>query len=291
MSLGKKFRESIPSSGAVPILGVINAYAAKLAEHAEAKVIYCSGAGVANASFGLPDLAMTSFKEVLEDVQRITSATDLPLLVDIDTGFGSVLNIQRTIRNMEKAGVAAVHLEDQPFVKRCGHRDGKQVVSQQVMLERIMAAVDARQDANFVIMARTDALAVESLEQVVERISAYVEAGADMIFLEAIREFSDLEYVAKSISVPILVNSTEFGKTPIYSYQTWAEHGAKMVLYPLSAFRAMSKAALDIYQTILKTGSQSGLLDSMQTRQGLYDILNYERFEQALSELHGETHG
>lgn len=288
MSAGKKFREAIPSQGALPILGVVNAYAAKLAEHAGAKVLYCSGAGVANASFGFPDLAMTSLKEVLEDVQRIVSATHLPLLVDIDTGFGSVLNIERTVKEMEKAGVAAVHIEDQPFVKRCGHRDGKSVVSQAVMVDRIHAAVNARQHSDFVIMARTDALAVESIEQVIERILAYVESGADMIFLEAVRQFSDLEQVVKATSVPILVNSTEFGKTPIYPFQTWAAHGAKMVLYPLSAFRAMSKAALDVYQTILNTGTQESVLAHMQTRQELYDVLNYEQYEQALLKIHGE---
>ncbi|NBX85150.1 MAG: methylisocitrate lyase [Gammaproteobacteria bacterium] len=288
MRAGLKFRNAIPSQGALPVLGVINAYSAKLAEHAGALALYCSGAGVANACFGLPDLAMTSLKEVLEEAQRITSCTDLPLLVDIDTGFGSVLSIQRTIREMEKAGVAAIHIEDQPFHKRCGHRDGKRVVSQQTMVERIQASVDARQHQDFVIMARTDALAIESIENVIERVSSYVEAGADMIFMEAIRDFSDLERVSQVIDVPILVNSTEFGKTPIHTMDTWAQHGANLVLYPLSAFRAMSKAAFQVYSTILKTGTQSSLLEQMQTRQSLYDILDYERYEQALSALHGE---
>lgn len=291
MNSGLKFRNAIPSNGALPILGVINAYSAKLAEHAGAKAIYCSGAGVANACFGLPDLAMTSLKEVLEEAQRMTSCTSLPLLVDIDTGFGSVLSIQRTIHEMEKAGVAAIHIEDQPFDKRCGHRDGKQVVSMQTMVERLHAAVDARQNSSFVIMARTDALAIESLEQVLERVEAYVQAGADMIFLEAIRDFSELEQVSKIARVPILVNSTEFGKTPIHDIDTWAQHGASMVLYPLSAFRAMSQAALNVYSTILKTGTQASLLEQMQTRQSLYNILDYERYEQVLSASNGEEHG
>lgn len=284
MSAGHLFRQNLKKTTILPVLGVINSYSAMLAEKAGAKAIYLSGAGVANACFGLPDLAMTSMNEVASEANRITLASDLPLLVDIDTGFGSVLNVARCIRMMERAGVAAVHIEDQAFEKRCGHRDGKVIVSPKEMGERIKAAVDARVDSGFVIMARTDALAVESIDHVLERVHFYIEMGADMIFLEAIREMSHLEMISQHIQVPILVNSTEFGKTPIYSQSTWRQHGADLILYPLTAFRAMAKVALDVYSTILDTGTQEMLLPQLQTRSELYDVLNYEYFEQKLTE-------
>lgn len=285
---GHLFRNCLTQTSLMPILGVINAYAAKLAKQAGASAIYLSGAGVANACYGLPDLAMTSMDEVADEARRITDACDVPLLVDIDTGFGSVLNAARTIKCMEKAGVAAVHIEDQAFEKRCGHRDGKQLVSALEMGQRIAAAVDARTDSDFVIMARTDALANESRQQVLERIQYYIEMGADMIFLEAIQQSSDLSFVAQHIQVPILVNSTEFGKTAIQSQDYWQQHGANMVLYPLTAFRAMSKVAFDVYQTILKTGTQESLISQLQTRRELYEVLNYQEFENKLSVIKGD---
>lgn len=284
MSAGHRFRENLKKTTLLPVLGVINSYSAMLAEKAGAKAIYLSGAGVANACFGLPDLAMTAMDEVAVEANRITLASDLPLLVDIDTGFGSVLNVARCIRMMERAGVAAVHIEDQAFEKRCGHRDGKVIVSPKEMGERIKAAVDARIDSGFVIMARTDALAVESIDHVLERVHCYIEMGADMIFLEAIRDISHLDIISQHIKVPILVNSTEFGKTPIYSQNSWHQHGANLVLYPLTAFRAMAKVALEVYSTILNTGSQEMLLPQLQTRSELYDVLNYEYFEKKLTE-------
>jgi len=290
LSAGANFRKLVTSSQALPILGVINAYAAILAERAGAQSIYLSGAGVANSVYGLPDLALTSLDEVVSEANKITQISNLPLLVDIDTGFGSVLNVARTIRLMEKAGVAAVHIEDQLFEKRCGHRNGKQLVSAQVMGDRIKAAVDARSDTQFVIMARTDALANESQKAVLDRISYYISLGADMIFLEAIRDISDLEFIAKQIQVPILVNSTEFGKTPIQTQEYWFKHGAKMVLYPLTAFRAMSKAAFKVYETILKTGTQETLISELQTRKELYDVLNYDYFEEKLFAGEGDEH-
>ena len=284
MSAGYLFRENQKKTPILPVLGVINSYSAMLAEKSGAKAIYLSGAGVANACFGLPDLAMTSMDEVAIEANRITLASDLPLLVDIDTGFGSVLNVARCIRMMERAGVAAVHIEDQAFEKRCGHRDGKVIVSPKEMGERIKAAVDARVDSGFVIMARTDALAVESIDHVLERVHFYIEMGADMIFLEAIRDMSHLDIISQHIKVPILVNSTEFGKTPIYPQSSWHQHGADLILYPLTAFRAMAKVALEVYSTILNTGTQEMLLPQLQTRSDLYDVLNYEYFEQKLKE-------
>lgn len=287
MNAGSKFRMALTRHPLLPILGVIHAYAAKLAEHAGASCLYLSGAGVANANFGLPDLALTGLAEVVDAARKITEVSALPLLVDVDTGFGSVLNVRRSIKLMEGAGVAGVHLEDQVFEKRCGHRDGKTLVSKVEMGERLKAAVDARSHQDFVIMARTDALALESHEQVLDRVAYYLECGADMLFLEAVPSLEVFAKLAPQIAVPILVNATEFGKTPIYSQVEWQAHGAKMVLYPLSAFRAMSKAALDVYQGILHQGSQAHLLNQMQTRQQLYEILNYDYYEQLLE---GETH-
>jgi methylisocitrate lyase len=273
----------------LPILGVLDAYTAKLAKHAGANAIYLSGAGLANSLYGLPDLALTSLAEVKDCAQRICLASNLPLLVDIDTGFGSVLTIARTIVELERIGVAAVQIEDQAFAKRCGHRDGKALVSANVMSDRIKAAVDARIDPQLVIMARTDALAMEDISSTIARLVQYVAAGADMIFLEAITELRQLEEVASVISCPILVNSTEFGKTPILSKDIWGLHGAAMVLYPLSAFRCMAEAALMTYQTILREGSQETLLPKMQTRQKLYEILNYEAYESRIAKSQGES--
>jgi len=287
MNAGKKFRLALMRHPVLPILGVVHAYAAKLAEHAGAQALYLSGAGVANVAFALPDLALTSLTEVVMEAEKITQATALPLLVDIDTGFGSVLNVQRCIRLMEAAGVAAVHIEDQVFEKRCGHRDGKSLVSKFEMGSRLKAAVDARTHPDFVIMARTDALMIETHEQVLDRVAHYVECGADMLFLEALPSLELCSQLAAKISIPILVNSTEFGKTPIFSQTEWQAHGASMVLYPLSGFRAMSKAALDVYRGILTEGSQLHLIDQMQTRKELYSILNYENYEQVLE---GERH-
>jgi methylisocitrate lyase len=287
---GKKFRQAVLEHQPLPILGVIDAYAAKLAEKAGAASLYLSGAGVANAHFGLPDLAMTTLTEVVNAAQKITQATALPLLVDIDTGFGSILNIERTIRLMESAEVAAVQIEDQFFAKRCGHRDGKQIISKHAMGERIAAASQAKKSTDFVIMARTDALALESRDEVLERISYYIKQGADMIFLEAIQDAMDLKYIASQTSVPILINSTEFGKTPIQPLSFWHEHGAKMVLYPLSAFRAAAKATWHVYETILREGSQASLIGEMQTRQELYDVLDYYRYEEQLNQSFGDTH-
>jgi methylisocitrate lyase len=288
MSAGSVFRHQLKQHTVLPILGVINAYAAMLATRAGAQAIYLSGAGVANACFGLPDLAMTSMDEVVNEASRITAACITPLLVDIDTGFGSILNVGRTIKMMERAGVAAVHLEDQLFEKRCGHRDGKKIVSKFEMADRLKAAVDARIDRDFVIMARTDALAIETPEEVLERIVFYVENGADMIFLEAIQHVSDLSLMASHMDVPILVNSTEFGKTAIQPQRYWGTHGARMVLYPLTAFRAMSQVALKVYKTILESGTQQSLIDQLQTRKELYEVLDYEHYETLLSAQQGE---
>lgn len=290
MHPGKLFRQAILKNKPLPILGVIDAYAAKLAEFAGSQALYLSGAGVANADFALPDLALTSMSEVVEATQKVTYASSLPLLVDIDTGFGTVLNIKRTVKMMERAGAAALQIEDQFFSKRCGHRDGKKVVSPMKMAERITTAVNARFSDDLVIMARTDALNLESREQVLDRCMLYIEHGADMIFLEAIQDVFDLQYITQKIPVPVLVNSTEFGKTPIQSQAYWHEHGASMVLYPLSAFRAASKATLETFQTILATGTQASLLPNMQSRQELYQILNYETDENMLQQMLGEEY-
>ena len=288
MSQGHLFRMAVVNNRPLPILGVLDAYTAKLAEHAGANAIYLSGAGLANSLYGLPDLGLTSLAEVKACAQRICLASNLPLLVDIDTGFGSIFTIARTIVELERIGVAAVQIEDQAFAKRCGHRDGKALVSAHDMSDRIKAAVDARIDPQLVIMARTDALAIEDTSSTIARLIQYVEAGADMVFLEAITELRQLEEVASVISCPILINSTEFGKTPILSKDIWGLHGAAMVLYPLSAFRCMAEAAFMTYQTILREGSQETLLPKMQTRQKLYEILNYEAYESRISKSQGE---
>lgn len=284
-SAGRRFRDAIKANQPLAIVGTINAYSAMMAERIGHQAIYLSGGGVANASYGLPDLGMTSLNEVLEDARRITSASHLPLLVDIDTGFGGAFNIARTISMMESANVAAVHIEDQVAQKRCGHRPNKAIVSQQEMVDRIKAAVDARVDDDFFIMARTDAFAQEGLEASIERAHAYIEAGADGIFAEAVKEEKDYRAFSEALDVPILANITEFGQTELWSQQELKQWGADLVLYPLSAFRAMNKAAENVYQSILENGHQREVVEQMQTRAQLYDYLNYHEFENKLDEL------
>ncbi|MGE3919478.1 MAG: methylisocitrate lyase [Gammaproteobacteria bacterium] len=287
-SRGLAFHQAVKDEHPLQIVGTINAYGALLAKKAGYRAIYLSGAGVANASLGLPDLGITNLNDVLEDARRITAITDLPLLVDIDTGFGNAFNIARTIKEMIRADVAAVHMEDQVQAKRCGHRPGKALVSTDEMVDRIKAAVDARFDQHFVIMARTDAVANEGLSAAIDRTQRYVEAGADMIFAEAITSLDDYKLFTQAINVPVLANITEFGKTPMFSVQELKEVGIKMILYPLSAFRAMSAAAINVYETIRKEGTQGSLIKDMQTRDELYEVLNYHAYEKKLDALFGE---
>lgn len=282
---GREFRRLVEEDAPLQITGTINAYSAILAEHAGIKAIYLSGAGVANASYGLPDLGMTGLEEVLEDVRRITAACSLPLLVDVDTGWGHVFNIARTVRRMEQAGVAAIHIEDQVIAKRCGHRPNKAIVSMQEMGDRIKAAVDARLDDDFVIMARTDSFAKEGLPAAIERAHFYREQGADMIFPEALFHLSNYRIFANQVPVPILANITEFGKTPLFTRDELNQAGVKLILYPLTAFRAMSFAAEKVYREIIETGTQKAMLKNMQSRQELYERLNYQAFEQKLDEF------
>ncbi len=288
MTPGQKFRKALEDNKPLQIVGTINAYAAMMAERIGHQAIYLSGGGVANASYGLPDLGMTSLNDVVEDVRRITSASSLPLLVDIDTGWGGAFNIARTIKEMEKAGAAAVHIEDQVAQKRCGHRPNKEIVSKEEMVDRIKAAVDARTDPDFFIMARTDAFAQEGLEAAIERAKACVEAGADGIFAEAVKTEEHYRAFAEALDVPILANITEFGQTELWSREQLGEWGAAMVLYPLSAFRAMNKAAETVYKSLLEEGHQRKVVDIMQTRMELYDYLNYHDFEQKLDALFEE---
>ena len=285
ISQGAKFRQALKDNNPLQIVGAINAYCAMLAQDAGHKAIYLSGGGVANASYGLPDLGITSLNDVIADVERISNASEIPLLVDIDTGWGGAFNIARTIKAMEKAGAAAVHLEDQVAQKRCGHRPNKAIVSQAEMVDRVKAAVDARTDDDFVIMARTDALAVEGMDSAIERAIACVEAGADAIFPEAINDLCQYKHFADAVKVPILANITEFGQTPLFNCEELAGQGVGMVLYPLSAFRAMSKAALDVYQTIAINGDQKAVVDKMQTRMELYEVLGYHAYENKLDAL------
>lgn len=284
-SPGKRFRQAVAIEQPLQVVGVINAYTAIMAQHVGYRALYLSGAGVANASYGLPDLGMTNLADVLIDVQRITSVTDLPLLVDIDTGWGHAFNIARTIKQMIKAGVAAIHIEDQVQAKRCGHRPGKALVPIGEMVARIKTAVDARTDADFVIMARTDALAAEGIERALERACAYVEAGADMLFAEAITELEEYRLFVEATKVPVLANITEFGKTPLFTLTELASVGVSIALYPLSAFRAMNAAALLTLQTIRQQGTQKKLLDVMQTREELYEMLNYHSYEKWLDKF------
>ena len=283
---GKKFRQAISDNHPLMVVGAVNAYCAKMAADAGHKALYLSGAGVANASFGLPDLAITTLNDVAEDSRRITQATDLPLLIDIDTGFGGAFSISRTIKEMISADVAAVHIEDQVTQKRCGHRPNKSLVDKIEMSDRIKAAVDGRTDESFFIMARTDAVASEGINGAIDRISAYVEDGADGIFLEAATSLEEYSAVKDKIKVPILANITEFGKTPLFTKEELTKAGVDMVLYPLTAFRAMSQVAEKVYISLAKEGTQEGLLDIMQTREELYERLNYHSFEQKLDELY-----
>ncbi|GGZ42330.1 methylisocitrate lyase [Shewanella chilikensis] len=284
-SAGLRFRQALAKAKPLQIVGTTNAYFALMAEQSGVQALYLSGAGVANASYGLPDLGMTSMNDVLIDAGRITSATELPLLVDIDTGWGGAFNIARTIKEFEKAGVAAVHMEDQVSQKRCGHRPNKAVVSTEEMVDRIKAAVDARTDENFVIMARTDAVAVEGLDAGIERAQAYIEAGADMIFAEALTELDQYRRFKAAVNAPILANMTEFGKTELFNKEQLAEAGADMVLYPLSTFRAANLAALKVMQALMADGHQRNVVGAMQTREELYKFLGYHHYETKLDEL------
>ena len=290
MSQGLKFRTAIQASAPKPlqIPGTINAYTALMAERVGHHAIYLSGGGVANASYGLPDLGMTSLNDVLEDVRRITGATNLPLLVDIDTGWGGAFNIAKTVRDMTAAGAAAVHIEDQVAQKRCGHRPNKAIVSTGEMVDRIKAAVDAKSDNNFVVMARTDALSVDGLNAVIDRAGAFAEAGADAIFAEAMTEIKMYKSIVESVDVPVLANLTEFGQTPLYHLDELASVGIAMALYPLSAFRAMNKAALKVYQVLKEEGTQASVVNTMQTRIELYDFLGYHAYEEKLDQLFAE---
>ncbi len=284
-SPGARFRRAVQEERPLQVVGAINAYCALLAERQGFRALYLSGAGVANASFAQPDLGITTLNDVLEDVRRITAASPLPLLVDIDTGWGTAFNISRTIREMIRAQAAAVHMEDQVAAKRCGHRPNKQIVPTDEMVDRIKAAADGRTDDQFVIMARTDAFANEGLDAALERVRRYVEAGADMIFPEAVYTLEDYGAFCDNVAVPVLANLTEFGKTPLFGVDELRDAGVGLVLYPLSAFRAMSQAAMDVYRTIREDGTQSGLTERMQTREQLYDVLGYHAYEQKLDAL------
>ena len=285
---GAAFRYALTQEKPLQVVGAINAYTAILAERVGFRALYLSGAGVANASYGLPDLGITTLNDVLTDVNRITQATDLPLLVDIDTGFGGAFQIARTIKEMIRAGVAAVHIEDQVQAKRCGHRPGKQLVATEEMVDRIKAAVDAKTDSSFVIMARTDALASEGLDASLDRIDQYIEAGADMIFFEGVTELSQYTALTHFTHIPVLANITEYGVTPLFTLKELAHAGISMALYPLSAFRAMSTAALQTYDVIRTKGTQESVLPQMQTREALYEFLNYHQYELKLDELFAE---
>ena len=283
---GRLFRQLVENNNEpLSIFGTINAYSSVLAKKNGVKSIYLSGSGVAAASFGLPDLGFTKLEDVVEDARRITSACDLPLLVDIDTGFGSLNSIQNTVNLLEKENVAAIHIEDQVDLKRCGHRPNKKLVSITEMQDRIKAAVDARIDDDFVIMARSDALAVENEEMLLERINSYIEAGADMIFPEALVSLDGYKKIAQGSSVPILANITEFGKTPLFSKKELHDAGVSMILYPLTAFRAMSKAAEKIYKELSNAESQEHILEEMQTRDELYDYLSYHKYEKEMDDI------
>jgi methylisocitrate lyase len=279
---GARLRTAIEEERPLQMVGTINAFCALLAERAGFRAIYLSGAGVANASFGLPDLGMTNLNDVSEDVRRITGATNLPLLVDADTGWGNAFNIARAIRDLGRAGAAGCHIEDQIQAKRCGHRPNKEVVEPQEMVDRIKAASDAKVDPSFVLMARTDAVAGEGVSAALERCEKYVEAGADLIFAEAVTSLEDYRRFAEGLRVPVLANLTEFGKTPLFSLEEMRAAGIRIVLYPLSAFRAMSAAAESVYGTIRQAGTQKSVVDVMQTRDHLYEVLNYNEYESRL---------
>ena len=290
-SAGARFRAALKAEKPLQVAGTINAYAARMAEAVGFRAIYLSGGGVAANSLGVPDLGISTMEDVLTDVRRITGACTLPLLVDIDTGWGGAFNIARTIREMIKAGAAAVHIEDQVSAKRCGHRPGKELVPAEEMVDRIKTAVDARTDPEFVIMARTDALAGEGLARAIERAQAYVAAGADMIFAEAVTEASMYTTFRKAVGVPILANITEFGKTPLFTREELAAAGVDMILYCCAAYRAMNAAALKVYEAIRTEGTQKNVLPLMQTRDELYRYLGYHAYEQKLDELFAEGKG
>ncbi|MEL0130403.1 MAG: methylisocitrate lyase [Betaproteobacteria bacterium] len=285
MSQGKKFKEAVATEQPLQVVGAINAYHARLAEQTGYKAIYLSGGGVAAGSLGIPDLGISALDDVLTDVRRITDVCSLPLLVDVDTGFGGAFNIARTVKSLIKFGAGAMHIEDQVQSKRCGHRPNKEIVSKCEFVDRIKAAADARTDSDFVIMARTDALAVEGLDAAIERACACVEAGADMIFPEAMTELSMYQKFADAVGVPILANITEFGATPLYTVEELRSVNVGLILYPLSAFRAMNAAALNVYKTLRSEGTQQSVVDTMQTRAELYDYLDYHKYEQKLDEL------
>ena len=289
LTAGARFRKALAEANPLQIVGTTNAYHAMMAERVGHKAIYLSGGGVANHSYGLPDLGMTSMNDVLADVSRITSAVETPLMVDIDTGWGGAFNISRTVKEMIKAGAAAVHIEDQIAQKRCGHRPNKEIVSLEEMVDRVKAAVDAKTDDDFFVMARTDAFQMEGLNAAVERAQACLEAGADGIFAEAVHTLDDYKAFSEGINGShLLANITEFGATPLFNTKELAENGATMVLYPLSAFRAANKAALNVYEALLRDGDQKAVVDTMQTRMELYDFLNYHDFEQKLDALFAE---
>jgi len=286
MSAGLKFRQAVAEEKPLQVIGTVVAYHAHFAKRAGYRAIYLSGGGVAASSLGVPDLGISNLDDVLIDVRRITDVCDLPLLVDVDTGFGSsAFNVARTTKSLIKAGAAAMHIEDQVGAKRCGHRPGKEIVSTQEMCDRIKAAVDGRSDPNFVVMARTDAIANEGFERSLERIQQYVEAGADMVFPEAVTDLEMYRKVCAAVKVPVLANITEFGKTPYFTVDELRSAGVGLALYPLSAFRAMNKAALNVYETVRRTGTQKSMLGEMQTRDELYDFLNYHSYEEKLDRL------
>ena len=283
-SAGACFRAAVEHERPLQVVGAVNALCALLAERAGFRTLYLSGAGVANASHGLPDLAVTTLQDVLEDARRITAATDLPLLVDADTGWGSGLMIERTVRELTRAGVAGMHLEDQIDAKRCGHRPGKRLVSTSEMVDRLKAAVDARTDPAFVVMARTDAAGVENVEAAIERSARYIEAGADIIFAEALTSLDEFRQFTSAVDAPVLANITEFGRTPLFTIEELRDAGVRLALYPLTAFRAMNAAARRVYETLRLDGTQAALVDSLQTRDELYDLLDYHAQEQRIDE-------
>jgi methylisocitrate lyase len=285
---GNKLRQAVKDNVPLQVVGAVTAYCAILAQKSGHKALYLSGGGVAASSLGIPDLGITTLHDVCEDTRRITAASDLPLLVDVDTGWGGAFNIARATREVAQAGAAGFHIEDQVMQKRCGHRPNKAIVSQSEMVDRVKAAVDARVDSSFVIMARTDALAVEGMQSAIDRAQACVEAGADMIFPEAMTQLAQYKEFTKIVNVPVLANITEFGATPLFTTQELSVVGVQLVLYPLSAYRAMSKAALNVYQHILADGTQQNVVPTMQTRMELYDYLGYHEFEQQLDRLFAE---
>ncbi len=288
-SAGAKFKAALQQEKPLQIVGTINANHALLAKRAGYRAIYLSGGGVAAGSLGVPDLGITTLEDVLTDVRRITGVCDLPLLVDADTGFGpSAFNIGRTVKDLIKAGAAAMHIEDQVQAKRCGHRPNKEIVSKGEMVDRIKAAVDARTDSDFCIMARTDSIAIEGLDAAIERANAYIEAGADLVFPEAIRDLESYKKFSAAVGKPILANITEFGLTPLFTRDELRESGVGMILYPLSAFRAMNKAAENVFEAIRRDGTQAGVIDTMQTREELYERINYYEFEKALDQFQSE---